>query len=149
MAASSNLVTVLRLQVILEVMYEMAANKRPVCKKVSRAEQVFIGFMQSLGLHFAERYPVSRYADEAHLSVRHFSSLIRSYTGQKPMEWITTYTIGQAKHLLSQTELSVKEIAERLGFPEQFTFRNTSRPMRDCLLPLSDVKIDRGGITGR
>lgn len=39
------------------------------------------------------------------------------------MEWITTYTIGQAKHLLSQTDLSIKEIAEQLGFPEQFAFR--------------------------
>ena len=101
----------------------MAAGRRPSSEKASRGEQVFIGFMQSLGLHYAERYPVSRYADEAHLSVRHFSSLIRAYTGQKPMEWIIVYTIGQAKHLLSQTELSVKEIAGQLGFPEQFTFR--------------------------
>ena len=38
------------------------------------------------------------------------------------MEWIIVYTIGQAKHLLSQIELSVKEIAGQLGFPEQFTF---------------------------
>ena len=120
---NQRLVTLLRLQIILEVMYEMAAGKRPAREKVSRAEQVFIGFMQSLGLHYAERYPVSRYAGEAHLSVRHFSALIRAYTGQRPMEWITTYTIGQAKHLLSQTDLSIKEIAEQLGFPEQFTFR--------------------------
>ena len=101
----------------------MAAGKHPIREKVSRAEQVFIGFMQSLRFHYAQRYPVSRYADEAHLSVRHFSSLIRTYSGQKPMEWIVTYTIGQAKHLLSQTDLSVKEIAGQQGFPEQFTFR--------------------------
>lgn len=115
--------TLLRLEIILEVMYEMAAYQRPKAEKASRGEQVFIGFMQSLGLHFAQRYPVSRYAEEAHLSVRHFSTLIRGYTGHAPIEWITAYTIGQAKHLLSQTTLSVKEIAERLGFPEQFTFR--------------------------
>ena len=107
----------------ITVPIRMAAGKRPAREKVSRAEQVFIGFMQSLGLHYAERYPVSRYAGEVHLSVRHFSALIRSYTGQRPMEWITTYTIGQAKHLLSLTDLSIKEIAGQLGFPEQFTFR--------------------------
>lgn len=39
------------------------------------------------------------------------------------MQWIISYTVNQAKRLLSQTELSVKEIAEKLGFPEQFTFR--------------------------
>ena len=39
------------------------------------------------------------------------------------MQWIVSYTISQAKHLLSQTELSAKVIAEKLGFPEKFTFR--------------------------
>ena len=120
---NERLMELLRLQIILEVMYEMAANKRPAKEKRSRGEQVFIGFMQSLGQHYADRYPVSRYAEEAHLTVRHFSTLIRQYTGQTPMQWITTYTISQAKHLLSQTSLPIKEISEKLGFPEQFTFR--------------------------
>ncbi len=120
---NERLIELLRLQLILEVMYEMAANIRPVKEKPSRGELVFIGFMQSLGRHYADRYPVSRYAEEAHLTVRHFSTLIRQYTGQTPMQWIITYTISQAKHLLSQTSLPIKEISEKLGFPEQFTFR--------------------------
>ena len=64
------------------------------------------------------------YAAEAALSVCHFSSLILHYTGQTPMQWIHLFIIGQAKHLLLQSDLQVKEIADRLGFPEQFTFRN-------------------------
>lgn len=120
---NERLIDLLRLQIILEIMYEMAANNRPSNEKPSRGEQVFIGFMQSLGLHYADRYPVSRYAEASHLTVRHFSTLIHQYSGQTPMQWIVSYTISQAKHLLSQTALSVKEIAEKLGFPEQFTFR--------------------------
>ena len=120
---NDRLVDLLRLQVILEIMYEMAVNKMPVKEKRSRGESVFIGFMQSLGQHYAERYPVSHYADQANLSVRHFSKIIYNYTGQTPMQWIISYTVSQAKRLLSQTGLSVKEIAEMLGFPEQFTFR--------------------------
>ena len=120
---NERLMDLLSLQIILEIMYEMAANNRPSNEKPSRGEQVFIGFMQSLCLHYAERYPVSRYAEASHLTVRHFSTLIHQYSGQTPMQWIVSYTISQAKHLLSQTALSVKEIAEKLGFPEQFTFR--------------------------
>lgn len=120
---NNRLVDLMRLQIILEVMYEMASGKVPVKEKSSRGEKVFIGFMQSLGQRYAERYPVGRYADEANLSVRHFSKIIRDYTGQTPMQWIISYTISQAKRLLTQTGLSVKEIAEKLGFPEQFTFR--------------------------
>lgn len=120
---NDRLADLLRLQVILEIMYEMVTSRVPVKEKSSRVERVFIGFMQSLGQHYAEWYPVARYASEANLSVRHFSKVIHNYTGQTPMQWITSYTVSQAKRLLSQTGLSVKEIAARLGFPEQFTFR--------------------------
>lgn len=120
---NTRLVDLLRLQIILEVIYEMASYKVPAKENSSRGERVFIGFMQSLGQHYAERYPVRRYAADANLSVRHFSKIIHDYTGQTPMQWIISYTVSQAKRLLSQTELSVKEIAEKLGFPEQFTFR--------------------------
>lgn len=84
---NERLMELLSLQIILEVMYEMAANKRPAREKPSRGEQVFIGFMQSLGQHYAERYPVSRYAEEAHLTVRHFSTLIHRYTGELNGFW--------------------------------------------------------------
>ncbi len=116
------LTTLLRLQAILEVVYHIASSKRPVMEKPSRGEQVFVGFMQSLALHYTERRTVAEYAAEASLSVRHFSTLIHQYTGRTPMQWIHFFTIGQAKHLL-QSNLQIKEIADRLGFPEQFTFR--------------------------
>ena len=120
---NDRLVSLLRIQVILEVLYEMASNRHPVVEKPSHGEQVFVDFMRSLSLHYAERHTVGDYAAEAALSVRHFSSLIQQHTGQTPMQWIHLFVIGQAKHLLMQSDLQVKEIADRLGFPEQFTFR--------------------------
>ena len=120
---NDRLVSLLRIQVILEVLYEMASNRHPVVEKPSHGEQVFVDFMRSLSLHYAERRTVGDYAAEAALSVRHFSSIIQQHTGQTPMQWIHLFVIGQAKHLLMQSDLQVKEIADRLGFPEQFTFR--------------------------
>ena len=120
---NERIVSRLRLQLFLEVMYELAVGKRPSDARPSRGEQVFITFMQSLGQHYAQHWSVARYAEEAHLSVRYFSSLVHGYTGQKPVQWIASYTISQAKNLLRHTDLAVKEIAEQLGFPEPFTFR--------------------------
>jgi len=120
---NDRLVSLLRIQVILEVLYEMASNRHPVVEKPSHGEQVFVDFMRSLSLHYAERRTVGDYAAEAALLVRHFSSLIQQHTGQTPMQWIHLFVIGQAKHLLMQSDLQVKEITDRLGFPEQFTFR--------------------------
>ena len=39
------------------------------------------------------------------------------------MEWINMVTINQAKNLLCQSNMLVKQVADELGFPEQFTFR--------------------------
>lgn len=120
---NERLTSLMRLELILGVLYEIATGKRPVAEKPSRGEQVFVLFMQSLGKNYASRITVKEYADEASLTVRHFSSVIHQYSGRTPMQWITTFTIAQAKSLLRQRDLQVKEIAEHLGFPEQFTFR--------------------------
>lgn len=120
---NERLTSLMRLELILGVLYEIATGKRPEAEKPSRGEQVFVQFMQALGRDYSKRKNVGDYADDASLSVRHFSTLIHQYSGRTPMQWITTYTVSQAKALLLQPGLPVKEIASRLGFPEQFTFR--------------------------
>ena len=120
---NERLTSLMRLDLILGVLYEIATGKRPAAEKPSRGEQLFVRFMQSLGKNYASRMTVGEYADEASLTVRHFSSVIHQYSGRTPMQWITTFNIAQAQSLLRQRDLQVKEIAERLGFPEQFTFR--------------------------
>ncbi len=120
---NERLTSLMRLELILGVLYEIATGKRPEAEKASRGEQVFVQFMQALGRDYAKRRSVGDYADDASLSVRHFSTLIHQYSRRTPMQWITTYTVSQAKALLLQPGLPIKEIASRLGFPEQFTFR--------------------------
>ena len=120
---NERLTSLMRLELILGVLYEIATGKRPAAEKPSRGEQVFVRFMQSLGKDLSRRKTVAEYAGEAALSVRHFSTLVRRYSGRTPMQWMTALTVSRAKSLLLQPDLSVKEVAFRLGFPEQFTFR--------------------------
>ena len=51
------------------------------------------------------------------------SAVLKEATGISPSEWISSVTTTYAKLLLEQTDKSIKEIAEELNFPEQFTFR--------------------------
>ena len=120
---NDHLIALQRLQLILEFLYGFASSEKPAAEAPSRGERLFVNFMKSLALHCAGRLSVADYAAEACLTVRHFSSLIRQYSGQTPKQWIHIFTISQAKHLLIQHDLPIKEIADRLGFPEQFTFR--------------------------
>ena len=48
---------------------------------------------------------------------------VKDKTGKTPSEWIADMTIVNAKLLLEQSGMSIKEIAAELNFPEQFTFR--------------------------
>ena len=88
-----------------------------------RQEKLFVDFMLALAQNYVQHRDVAWYAERAHLPQRHFSYSIRSHSGHTPMEWIIIITIAHAKRLLSQPDIQVKEVADQLGFPEQFTFR--------------------------
>ncbi len=90
---------------------------------VSRQQVVAFGFIAALHQRHAEERTVAFYADLAHLSPNHFTRIVKAETNRTPSEWIATLTIQTAKELLRRNDLSIKEVAEQLHFPEQFTFR--------------------------
>lgn len=90
---------------------------------LEKSEAVIYNFIYSLHAHFKKERSVSFYADEAHLSASYFTSLVKQKTERTPSEWIVAITIAHIKLQLSKTSKSIKEIADELNFPEQFTFR--------------------------
>lgn len=80
-------------------------------------------FLLSLNKEYMQHRTVKNYADKQGLSPRHFADVIKQESGYTPMEWINMVTINQAKNLLRQPKIMVKQVADELGFPEQFTFR--------------------------
>lgn len=92
-------------------------------KKTEKSMQIITNFLLAINQNYRKERSVSYYAQMANLSVGHFSSLVRKKTGHSPMHWITFITINNAKVLLSNSQKSIKEIAQELGFPEQYTFR--------------------------
>ena len=63
-------------------------------------------------------------ADAQHLHPNYLSSVIKSKTGKSVSVWIIEKTIVEAKAMLQNTSLSIKEIAYRLGFVEPTHFSN-------------------------
>ena len=80
-------------------------------------------FVFSLHEEFRVHRSVQHYADRAHLSTGHFSSIVKNVLGCTPSEMIALITVANIKLMLRQTDKSIKEIADELNFPEQFTFR--------------------------
>lgn len=69
-----------------------------------------------------EPLSVKKIASTVHLSPSHFSRLFRSTTGFSPHEYIMLHRIDEAKALLQSTNLSVKEIAFRVGYHSEVNF---------------------------
>ena len=93
---------------------------------------IMVRFMFLLFQHYKEHREVAYYANALHFSTRHFTRIIKQTSHRTPSEWIAMITIYQAKRLLHKTNNSVKEVAEALNFPEQFTFRKYFKHHTGC-----------------
>ena len=66
--------------------------------------------------------PVRDAAAAARLSPAHFSRVFKAQTGYSPYEYILLRRIDEAKHLLTSTGLSVKEVAYQVGYNSEENF---------------------------
>jgi len=70
---------------------------------------------------------VQSISDELKVSPRYLSDMLRAHTGQNTQQHIHNKLIEKAKELLSVTDLSVAEIAYRLGFGHPQSFNKLFR----------------------
>ena len=96
---------------------QMSIGEKPTPKAESRNEEAFLRFMDELQLYASRERSVQFYADRLCISAKHFSRLIREASGKLPMEHIRQRVIIEAKTLLRTTDMTVREIADTLHFP--------------------------------
>ncbi|MGI3169825.1 helix-turn-helix domain-containing protein [Pseudooceanicola sp. C21-150M6] len=65
------------------------------------------------------RMSTAQMAEAVNLSASWFSLVFKNTTGMTPHQWQLDRRIGQARDLLSTTQLSVADISDRLGFSDQ------------------------------
>jgi len=58
----------------------------------------------------------------ANMSEKYFISYFKKAVGVTPGQYIYQYKMNQARDYLLQRQLSIKEIANLLGYPDQYTF---------------------------
>lgn len=67
---------------------------------------------------YERMHRVTEYADLLNLHPNYLNTVIRVKTGKSVGNWISEKTIAEAKAMLKNSDLSVKEISYRLGFAE-------------------------------
>ncbi|WP_265131083.1 AraC family transcriptional regulator [Chryseobacterium oranimense] len=98
----------------------------------NRSSQIVKSFKHLLESHYrdlsagkADRvFRVQDYADAQNLHPNYLSNVIKSKTGKPIASWIVEKTISEAKSLLQNTSISIKEITYQLGFSEAAHFSN-------------------------
>ena len=88
----------------------------------TRHKRVFENFVELVEKHHNKERSVSFYADKLCITPKYLSQIVKTVSGFSAPELISKYVILEAQHLLRHTDLSVKEIADQLNFPNQSFF---------------------------
>lgn len=79
-------------------------------------------FKHLVDARYHQWHKVNDYAAEVHLSPKYLSQTVKQFTGKSAKEFIQDRLVLEAKRLLLHTDLSVKEVAYKIGFEEPLHF---------------------------
>ena len=81
--------------------------------------QRFLDLLHSVDV---KHRPVEWYATELCISPKHLSALCKKQSGKTANEWITEHVLEDIRYYLKQTDYSIKQICDLLGFPNPSFF---------------------------
>lgn len=88
----------------------------------SRKEEITKKFFELLFENYMQERAVSFYADKLCVTPKYFSMSVKSVTGFPVQDWINEVVLFEAKRLLRTTELCVRQISDKLSFPDSSSF---------------------------
>ncbi len=93
-----------------------AARQKNTRGRVKTSNRAIVSAVDYIENHYAEKITMDELCGAAKLSKQQLCRLFDRYLSSRPMEYVNKRRIQAAKELLSSTELSMEEIAERVGF---------------------------------
>lgn len=89
----------------------------------TRNERISNQFAGLLHQHYQQEKDLGFYAGKLNISAKHLSDVLKKQTGLTAKQSIEQFVMQEAKSLLKQTDLSIKEIVYLLGYedPSYFT----------------------------
>lgn len=98
--------------------------------KISRGDEIwkpdalFLKFLEAVRNNFEKEYSVSQFAQVLQTTEIKLNELAKLHTGKTAQNVVYSLVISEAKRLLTYGDLSVKEVAFKLGFNDPFYFSN-------------------------
>ena len=95
----------------------MTTPSMPSLGVKDRSSEYFDKLMALLSDHYRDQRNVEFYAERMHVSSKHLSRVIRSYTGKSVHQWIDEFVALEIKNLLKYSNMSIQQISLALNFP--------------------------------
>jgi len=91
----------------------------PASNTASETAEIVLRYLQD---NFSRRTEVRDVASQVHLSERHVSRLFRAATGTSILDYLTRLRMEAACRLLQENQLSIKQVARAVGYPDAHYF---------------------------
>lgn len=112
--------TIANLQACYFDVCDLIGSRAPKPSEVAaRSYGIFDQFMQLIAREYVMHRDVKWYADEMKMSPKYLSEIVKEVSGRPAGQWITSFVITDVKALLRNSDLSIKEIAVEMNFPNQ------------------------------
>jgi AraC-like DNA-binding protein/mannose-6-phosphate isomerase-like protein (cupin superfamily) len=100
--------------------------------------------IERMRLYYHQPTRVAELAAMAQMSESHFSRMFKAALGTSPIDWLRRERINQAKRRLAESDDAVKEVAQQVGYSDQFFFSKDFKKMTS-LTPTEFRRRERQG----
>ena len=87
-----------------------------------RANEIFEKFICYVKHHCSSEHNVGFYADKLCITPKYLTTLSKEISGKTAKEWIHLYILLETKTLLENTNLTIKEVSNKMCFENQSHF---------------------------
>lgn len=106
------------------LLVELNRSKVERGDKIWKPDALFLRFLELVRENYQEQPAVKDYAARLGTTEAKLNEYSKAHTGKTAQNVAFSLTVSEAKRLLRYHDLSVKEIAARLGFADPFYFSN-------------------------
>ncbi len=116
----------MRIRTHLQQTYELPEDAAISARDAQANVDYAVTFMQE---HYTDQIDIGTLASTMGFTSAYLTKLFNRYIGETPLKFLTNLRIREAKRLLTETDLPIREIGEKVGYPDQFHFSKTFRKL--------------------
>lgn len=97
-------------------------KEEPEAKPAKGGQGIFNRFLDILQHSAVKHQSVNFYASQLCISPKYLTTVCKAYSGKSAYAWISEYTLSDINYYLRNTDLSIKEVADKVGFTNSSFF---------------------------